>query len=106
MQSAAFADSGVGEAIRSLQAEEFAAELPDGFGPGTLPVAGDQQPDGTVRWAGADVVFGPLVEAGNPLAERFELRTRFGRPVLGPIPSAVERVFSLIDEAGAVPKAI
>ncbi|NYF14932.1 pyranose oxidase [Pseudoclavibacter sp. JAI123] len=74
VQSAAFADSGVGAAIRSLLSEEFSAELPEGFGPSTLPVAGDAQPDGTVRWAGADVVFGPLVEAGNPLAERFELR--------------------------------
>ena len=27
-----------------------------------------------MRWAGADVVLGPLIEPGNPLAERFELR--------------------------------
>ena len=74
VQSAAFADSGVGTAIRSLLDEEFGAELPDGFGPSTLPVAGDPQPDGSMRWAGADVVLGPLIEAGNPLAERFELR--------------------------------
>ncbi|MEI3868722.1 GMC oxidoreductase [Microbacterium sp. CCNWLW134] len=74
VQSAAFADSRVGEAIRSLLDEEFGAELPDGFGPSTLPVAGDPQPDGTMRWAGADVVLGPLVEPGHPLADRFELR--------------------------------
>ena len=72
VQNAAFADSGVGGAIRSLLEEEFGAELPDGFGPSTLPVAGDPQPDGSMRWAGADVVLGPLIEAGNPLAERFE----------------------------------
>ncbi|WJL94474.1 GMC oxidoreductase [Microbacterium sp. ET2] len=74
VQSAAFADSRVGEAIRSLLDEEFGAELPPGFGPSTLPVAGDPQPDGTMRWAGADVVLGPLVEPGHPLAGRFELR--------------------------------
>lgn len=73
-QNAAFADSAVGGAIRSLLSEEFAGELPEGYGPSTLPVAGDPQPDGTMRWAGADVVLGPLIEPGNPLAERFELR--------------------------------
>jgi hypothetical protein len=52
VQNAAFADSGVGGAIRSLLAEEFAGELPDGYGPGTLPVSGDPQPDGSMRWAG------------------------------------------------------
>jgi pyranose oxidase len=73
-QNAAFADSAVGGAIRSLLAEEFAGELPEGYGPSTLPVAGDPQPDGSMRWAGADVVLGPLIEPGDPLAERFELR--------------------------------
>jgi pyranose oxidase len=74
VQNAAFADSGVGTAIRSLLAEEFGDEVPDGYGPSTLPVAGDPQPDGSMRWAGADVVLGPLIAAGDPLAERFELR--------------------------------
>lgn len=73
-QSAAFADSAVGGGIRSLLEEEFASELPDGYGPSTLPVAGDPQPDGTMRWAGADFLLGPLIEPGNPLGERFELR--------------------------------
>src|SRR5437763_1463274 len=73
VQSAAFADSGVGGAIRALLEEEFGSELPSGYGPSTLPVAGDPQPDGSMRWAGADVVLGPLAEQGNPLAERFEL---------------------------------
>ncbi|WP_158866929.1 GMC oxidoreductase [Leifsonia sp. AG29] len=74
VQHSAFGDSGIGSAIRSLLAEEFGAELPEGYGPSTLPVSGDPQPDGSMRWAGADVVLGPLIEAGNPLAERFELR--------------------------------
>src|SRR5699024_10395643 len=74
VHSAAFADSGVGKAIRSLLAEEFEGELPEGFGPSTLPVAGDPQEDGSVRWAGADVVLGPLIEANHPFAQRFELR--------------------------------
>jgi pyranose oxidase len=74
VQNAAFADSGIGTAIRALLEEEFGDELPEGYGPSTLPVAGDPQPDGSVRWAGADVVLGPLIEAGNDLAARFELR--------------------------------
>ncbi len=74
VQGAAFADSGVGAAIRSLLEEEFAGELPEGYGVGTLPVAGDPQPDGSMRWAGADVVLGPLIDPGSPLSERFELR--------------------------------
>ncbi|MCI0157557.1 GMC family oxidoreductase N-terminal domain-containing protein [Leifsonia shinshuensis] len=74
VQTAAFADSEIGSAIRSLLAEEFGGELPEGFGPSTLPVSGDPQPDGTMRWAGADVVLGPLLDPENPLAERFELR--------------------------------
>lgn len=74
VQSAAFADSAVGEGIRALLEEEFAGELPDGYGPSTLPVAGDPQPDGTMRWAGADVVLGPLIDPSSPLSARFELR--------------------------------
>ena len=74
VQSAAFADSGVGAAIRSLLSEEFAGELPEGYGVSTLPVAGDPQPDGSMRWAGADVVLGPLIDPASPLSQRFELR--------------------------------
>ncbi|MCR2808556.1 MULTISPECIES: GMC oxidoreductase [unclassified Microbacterium] len=74
VQSAAFADSAVGEGIRSLLEEEYAGELPDGYGPSTLPVAGDPQPDGTMRWAGADMVLGPLIDPESPLSARFELR--------------------------------
>ena len=74
VQDSAFADSAVGDAIRSLLAEEFAGELPEGFGPSTLPVSGDPQPDGSMRWAGADVVLGPLIDPESPLADRFDLR--------------------------------
>ncbi|HEY8590488.1 MAG TPA: GMC family oxidoreductase N-terminal domain-containing protein, partial [Naasia sp.] len=73
-QSAAFADSPIGGAIRALLDGEFGAELPEGRGVGTLPVAGDPQPDGSMVWAGADFVLGPLIEEGSPLAVRFELR--------------------------------
>lgn len=73
-QSAAFSDSPVGGAIRALLHDEFGAELPDGYGVGTLPVAGDPQPDGSMVWAGADTVLGPLIEAGTPEAARFDLR--------------------------------
>jgi pyranose oxidase len=74
VQGAAFADSAIGAGIRTLLDREFGAELPEGYGVGTLPVAGDPQPDGTMVWAGADVVLGPLIEPGTPEAERFELR--------------------------------
>jgi pyranose oxidase len=70
----AFADSPVGTAIRSLLEEEFAGELPDGYGPGVLPVAGQENADGTMTWSGTDVVLGSLIEPGTELAARFELR--------------------------------
>lgn len=71
VQSAAFADSPIGGAIRSLLAEEF-SELP--VQPSTLPVAGDPQPDGSMRWTGTDMVLGELLDPASPLAKRFELR--------------------------------
>lgn len=52
---------------------------------------------------GAEAVViggGPLGEAANAL------RPRFGKPVLGPIPSAVERIVGLIGEAAKVSQAI
>ncbi|MEP6842142.1 MAG: GMC oxidoreductase [Pseudolysinimonas sp.] len=73
VQDAVFADSAVGRAIRELLEEEFAGEFPAGYGPGTLPVAGDPQRDGSVRWAGTDVVLGPLIDSSDPLSARFEL---------------------------------
>ncbi|GEK87396.1 GMC oxidoreductase [Microbacterium aerolatum] len=73
-QAAAFADSPIGGAIRSLLSDEFGAELPEGHGVGTLPVAGDPQPDGSMLWAGADMVLGPLIEEGTDESTRFELR--------------------------------
>lgn len=74
VQDAAFADSAVGAAIRSLLNEELADELPDGYGVSTLPVSGDPQPDGSMRWGGTDFVLGPLIDPSSPLSERFELR--------------------------------
>lgn len=73
-QAAAFSDSPIGAAIRSLLSDEFGAELPEGYGVSTLPVAGDPQPDGSMVWAGADTVLGPLIEPGTDVAARFELR--------------------------------
>jgi pyranose oxidase len=73
-QAAAFSDSPIGAAIRSLLNEEFGDELPEGYGVGTLPVAGDPQPDGSMVWAGADTVLGPLIEEGTDESARFELR--------------------------------
>ena len=73
VSSAAFADSAVGAGIRSLLEDEFRDELPEGYGPSTLPVAGDPQPDGSMRWAGSDVVLGPLIDPEAPESARFEL---------------------------------
>jgi pyranose oxidase len=73
-QHAAFADSPIGTAIRAVLHDEFGAELPEGYGVSTLPVAGDPQPDGSMVWAGADTVLGPLIEPGTPEAAQFELR--------------------------------
>ena len=53
-----------GAAIRSLLTEEFADELPEGYGVSTLPVSGDPQPDGSMRWGGTDFVLGPLIDPG------------------------------------------
>jgi pyranose oxidase len=53
--------------------EEF-AELPEGFGPGILPVAGDERSDGTVRWTGADTVLAQLLDPASAEGARFELR--------------------------------
>ena len=74
VQDAAFADSAVGAAIRSLLSEEYADDLPEGYGVSTLPVSGDPQPDGSMRWGGTDFVLGPLIDPSSPLSERFELR--------------------------------
>lgn len=53
--------------------------------------------------AGAEAV----IIGGGPLGQAAEqLRTRFGKPVLGPIPCAVERVFGLIERDGVLPQAI
>lgn len=71
-QSAAFADSPIGAAIRTLLAEEF-TDLPATSQPSTLPVSGDPQPDGTIRWGGTDSVLGPLIDPASPLSARFEL---------------------------------
>lgn len=48
-----------------------------------------------------------VIVGGGPLGQAAEqLRTRFGKPVLGPIPCAVERVFALIEHDGVMPQAI
>jgi allantoin racemase len=48
-----------------------------------------------------------VIIGGGPLGQVAEaLRLRFHKPVLGPIPSAVERIIDLIGEAASVPQAI
>ncbi|MET0575040.1 MAG: aspartate/glutamate racemase family protein [Mesorhizobium sp.] len=56
-----------------------------------------------IRLDGAEVV----IIGGGPLGQVAEaLRLRFHKPVLGPIPSAVERIIDLIGEAASVPQAM
>ena len=48
-----------------------------------------------------------VIIGGGPLGQAAEaLRLRFHKPVLGPIPSAVERIIGLIGEAASVPQAM
>lgn len=68
----AFSDSAIGRAIRTILSDEFGHELPEGYGPSTLPVSGDPQPDGSMVWGGSDMVLGPLIQDGTPESERFE----------------------------------
>jgi choline dehydrogenase-like flavoprotein len=64
--------SGAAQAIALLDIidKEFAG---DGLRVQPLPVAGDPQPDGSMRWSGTDVVLGDLATPRAP-ADRFELR--------------------------------
>jgi choline dehydrogenase-like flavoprotein len=65
--------SGAAQAIALLDVvdKEFAG---DGLLVQSLPVAGDPQQDGSMRWSGTDVVLGDLAHPGAH-ADRFELRT-------------------------------
>jgi choline dehydrogenase-like flavoprotein len=60
------------EALLKLVGDEFAG---DGLQVRPLPVAGDPQPDGSVRWAGTDVVLGNLARPGADARGRFTLRS-------------------------------
>lgn len=64
-----FEESPQAAAILERIREEFA---PDGIGVRPLPVAADKSADGSLRWSGTDVVFGPLAEGAY--ADRFSLR--------------------------------
>ena len=65
--------SGAPQAIALLDVvdKEFAG---DGLLVEPLPVAGDPQEDGSMRWSGTDIVLGDLATPGAH-ADRFELRT-------------------------------
>lgn len=69
----AFHDSPQAGVILDLVSAELA---PDGITVGPLPVAGDPQSDGSMRWSGVDVVLGDLAERGATAQGRFELRPR------------------------------
>ena len=67
----AFSGAPQATALLDLVDKEFAA---DGLLVQPLPVAGDPQADGTMRWSGTDVVLGDLATPGAH-SDRFELRT-------------------------------
>jgi choline dehydrogenase-like flavoprotein len=67
----AFSGAPQASTLLGLVADEFAE---DGLMVQPLPVAGDPQPDGTMRWSGTDVVLGDLAVSGAR-SDRFELRT-------------------------------
>jgi choline dehydrogenase-like flavoprotein len=60
------------EAILEIVRGEFCE---DGFHVRPLPVAGDTRADGTIRWAGTDVVLGDLTRPGASADGRFTLRS-------------------------------
>jgi choline dehydrogenase-like flavoprotein len=60
------------EALLKVVGDEFAT---DGFNVGRLPVAADARPDGSLRWAGTDVVLGELARPGADAGGRFTLRS-------------------------------
>jgi len=70
-----FTKSRIGKAIQAVLQDEFADISRGDIKPYALPIAAEEQPDGRMIWAGTDFVFGPLIEKGNPLAERFTLRS-------------------------------
>ncbi len=71
----AFTGSPIAAALQRSISAVVDHELPAGYGVGPLPVAGDLGDDGTMRWTGTDVVFGPLLDPASDPAQRFELRS-------------------------------
>ncbi|WP_431794953.1 GMC oxidoreductase [Microbacterium enclense] len=71
----AFDRSPIAAALQEAISAEVDDELPEGYGVGPLPVAGDLDAEGRMRWAGTDVVFGSLLDPSSPEAARFTLRS-------------------------------
>lgn len=70
----AFDRSPIAAALQHAVSAAVDDKLPEGYRIGPLPVAGDMQPDGTMRWAGTDVVLGPLIDQSTEVSHRFTLR--------------------------------
>lgn len=70
----AFRGSPIASALQAAISAAVDHELPEGYGVGPLPVAGDLDENGRMRWTGTDVVFGPLLDPAAEVASRFVLR--------------------------------
>lgn len=64
-----------GSAIKSLLREHFGDTLPEGREPDGLPMSALPQPDGTIRWGGADTILdgAPVELRADTLARRLIL---------------------------------
>lgn len=70
----AFDGSAIAAGLQDAVSEAVDADLPKGYGVSPLPVAGDLQPDGSMRWTGTDTVLGPLIDPESEVSTRFSLR--------------------------------
>lgn len=75
MQVTTLPENPYGSAIKSLLREHFAGVLPEDRLPDGLPMSAIPQPDGTIRWGGADTILGdtPVTLRAETIARRLIL---------------------------------
>ncbi|BDZ44116.1 GMC family oxidoreductase N-terminal domain-containing protein [Naasia aerilata] len=95
----AFEGSAIAAGLQAAVSAAVDADLPPGFGVSPLPVAGDLQPDGSMRWTGTDTVLGPLIDSGSDLSTRFTLRPE--TPVIRIVTEAGRATGVIVQPKGA-----